>query len=164
MNDGQQARVVFDLERYRRRVQDGPCFVCAFVAGHPDYQHHAVYEDADTVAFLSRYPTLRGYCLVAPKAHIESWAYEMEEAEFLGFQAVVRTVARALAAVVPTERMYSMSLGSQQGNAHMHGRERHPCRRRRCSGCSGATHSSASLTSDRPGHRRPSSASGTLQP
>ena len=28
--------------------------------------------------------------------------------------------ARAVAAVVPTGRMYSLSLGSQQGNAHLH--------------------------------------------
>lgn len=29
-------------------------------------------------------------------------------------------VARAVAAAVPTERLYSLSLGSQQGNAHLH--------------------------------------------
>jgi diadenosine tetraphosphate (Ap4A) HIT family hydrolase len=61
-----------------------------------------------------------GYCLVAPKAHIESWVHGMEERDFLRFQSVVRRVARAVAATVPTERMYSMSLGSQQGNAHLH--------------------------------------------
>jgi diadenosine tetraphosphate (Ap4A) HIT family hydrolase len=35
-------------------------------------------------------------------------------------QRVVRQVARAVAAVVPTERMYSLSLSSRQGNAHLH--------------------------------------------
>jgi diadenosine tetraphosphate (Ap4A) HIT family hydrolase len=40
--------------------------------------------------------------------------------EFLRFQSVDHAVARAIAATVPTERMYSMSLGSQQGNAHLH--------------------------------------------
>jgi len=35
-------------------------------------------------------------------------------------QHVVRRVARAVAAVLPTERMYCLSLGSQQGNAHLH--------------------------------------------
>ncbi len=29
-------------------------------------------------------------------------------------------VGLAVAATVPTERMYSLSLGSQQGNAHLH--------------------------------------------
>ncbi len=78
---------------------------------------------ADTVAFLSRYSrysTLLGYCLVAPKRHIESWVHDMGEAEFLALQRVVHRVARAVAATVPTERMYSLSLGSQQGNAHLH--------------------------------------------
>ncbi|MBO3743947.1 hypothetical protein J5X75_41280 [Actinoplanes sp. NEAU-H7] len=44
----------------------------------------------------------------------------MTEPEFLRFQSVVRRVALAVAATVPTERMYSLSLGSQQGNAHLH--------------------------------------------
>jgi histidine triad (HIT) family protein/ATP adenylyltransferase len=114
------ARVAFDFEQYRRRVQQGPCFVCAFLAGHPDYRHHTLYEDDDVAAFLTRHPVQLGYCLVAPKRHVESWIDDMEETEFLRFQGVVRRVARAVAATVPTERMYSLSLGSQQGNAHVH--------------------------------------------
>jgi len=110
----------FDLEAYVRRSREGPCFVCAFLAGDPEYRHHLVYEDEETVGFLSRYPTLRGYCLVAPRDHVESWLDDLDEARFLRFQAVVRRVGRAVAATVPTERMYSMSLGSQQGNAHLH--------------------------------------------
>ena len=113
-------RVPFDVEAYVRRSREGPCFVCAMLEGHPDYPHHDVYEDADTVAFLSRYSTLLGYCLVAPKRHIESWVHDIGEAEFLALQRVVHRVARAVAATVPTERMYSLSLGSQQGNAHLH--------------------------------------------
>jgi len=118
--DDRLARVSFDFERYGRRVRTGPCFVCAFVAGHPDYRHHAVYEDDEFVGFLARYPTLLGYCLIAPKAHVESWMDDMEEEVFLRFQGVVRRIARAVAATVSTERMYSLSLGSQQGNPHLH--------------------------------------------
>jgi histidine triad (HIT) family protein/ATP adenylyltransferase len=114
------AKMPFDLEQYARRVSEGPCFVCGFVEGRPDHYHHLVYEDDDTVAFLSRYPALLGYCLVAPKRHLESWVHDMDPQEFLRFQSVVHAVARAIAATVPTERMYSMSLGSQQGNAHLH--------------------------------------------
>ncbi|MEU1686014.1 HIT family protein [Micromonospora sp. NPDC005707] len=116
----QPRKAPFDVEQYARRVSGGPCFVCAFVAGEPDYHHHVVYENDDTVAFLARYPTLLGYCLVAPKRHLESWVHDMEPPEFLRFQGVVHRVARAIAATLPTERMYSMSLGSQQGNAHLH--------------------------------------------
>jgi diadenosine tetraphosphate (Ap4A) HIT family hydrolase len=120
VTDDRPARVAFDFDQYGRRVRDGPCFVCAFLAGHEDYQHHILYEDADTVAFLTRQPTQLGYCLVTPKAHIESWIHDLDEPEFLRFQSVVRKVALAVAATVPTERMYSLGLGSQQGNAHLH--------------------------------------------
>src|SRR5438552_9728095 len=105
----QPAKTAFDLERYVRRVTDGPCFVCAFVEGRPDHRHHVVYEDDDTVAFLNRYPTLLGYCLLAPKRHLESWVHDMQPPEYLRFQGIVHGVARAIAATVPTERMYSMS-------------------------------------------------------
>jgi diadenosine tetraphosphate (Ap4A) HIT family hydrolase len=116
----QLAKIPFDIDGYARRVSEGPCFVCAFIEGRPDYRHYLVYKDDDTVAFLSRYPTLRGYCLVAPKRHLESWVHDMPTAVFLRFQGIVHAVARAIAVTVPTERMYSMSLGSQQGNAHLH--------------------------------------------
>lgn len=44
----------FDPDAYERRVREGPCFICAFVTGNPDYQHHTVYEDDETIAFLNR--------------------------------------------------------------------------------------------------------------
>ncbi len=120
MGNSQPARVPFDVGRYARRSREGPCFVCAILAGHPDYRHHDVYEDADTIAFLARYPTVLGYCLVAPKRHVEDWVHDLGEDEYLALQRVVPRVAGAVAAVVPTERMYCLSLGSQQGNAHLH--------------------------------------------
>lgn len=79
-----------------------------------------LYANADTVAFLSRYPTMLGYSIVAPRRHVESWEQDLSEAEFLAFQSVIRMVAIALAAVLLTERMYSFSLGSQQDNSHLH--------------------------------------------
>jgi diadenosine tetraphosphate (Ap4A) HIT family hydrolase len=120
MADTRLGRGELDTGQYARRSREGPCFVCALLAGHPDYRHHEVYQDEETIAFLARYPTLRGYCLVAPKRHVESWIHDMDQAAFLRLQAVVRKVARAIAATVPTERMYALSLGSQQGNAHLH--------------------------------------------
>lgn len=113
-------RIRFDSDAYSRRSREGPCFVCAIVAGHPEYRHDDVYEDGATIAFLARPSTLLGYCLVAPKRHVESWLDDLDESEFLALQRVVRMVATSVASVVPTERMYSLSLGSQQGNAHLH--------------------------------------------
>jgi diadenosine tetraphosphate (Ap4A) HIT family hydrolase len=116
----QTRRRPVDLAAYARRSQSGPCFICAIVAGEPDGRHQLLYEDEQTLAFLSRYPTLPGYSLVAPKRHVEDWVHELTAAEFLALQMVVRDLATALAAVLPTERMYSLSLGSRQGNAHLH--------------------------------------------
>lgn len=110
----------FDLARYERQSRSGPCFVCALLAGDPAYPHYVVYEDASSIAFLNRYPTVRGYCLVAPKRHVESWVADLSEDEHVELQRVVHRVGRAISAVVPTERMYCLSLGSQQGNAHLH--------------------------------------------
>ena len=120
MDNALPARVPMDLERYARRSREGPCFVCAILDGHPDYSHHDVYEDGEFIAFLARYPTLLGYCIVAPKRHVESWVRDLEEDAFVALQRVAHRVSRAVAASVPTERMYSLSLGSQQGNAHLH--------------------------------------------
>jgi diadenosine tetraphosphate (Ap4A) HIT family hydrolase len=113
-----------DAAEYARRVREardeGRCFICRIVSGTHSYRHHVVFEDDDTVVFLNRYPTLLGCCLVAPRRHAEDWVRDLGEAEFLALQRVVHRVAGAVAAAVPTERMYCLSLGSQQGNAHLH--------------------------------------------
>lgn len=117
------ARVPVDPRQsaqYVRRSLGGPCFVCAILAGHPAYPHHDVYEDDHAIAFLNRQPTLLGYCLVAPKRHVEDWVHDLNDTEFIVLQCIVRKVAAAAAAVVPTGRMYCLSLGSRQGNARLH--------------------------------------------
>jgi histidine triad (HIT) family protein/ATP adenylyltransferase len=109
-----------NLDRYARKVRGGRCFICAMLAGDPLFRHHIVYQDEHAVAFLNKHPTLRGYTLVAPRRNAESWVRDLTEAEFLALQAVVLWVAVALEAVPPVDRMYALSLGSQQGNAHLH--------------------------------------------
>jgi diadenosine tetraphosphate (Ap4A) HIT family hydrolase len=120
----QPGRVPMDTAGYARRVREsriqGSCFICQMASGAHSYRHHVVYEDDIAIAFLNRYPTLTGYCLVAPRDHVESWVHDLSETQFLDFQRVTYRVARAIEATVPTERMYSVSLGSQQANAHVH--------------------------------------------
>lgn len=114
------SKVPFDVEGYARRTLEGPCFVCAIVTGRPGYEHHHVFEDDETIAFLNRYPTLIGYTIVAPKRHVERWEEDLSLDQFIRLQTVVRRVARAITALIPAERVYSLSLGSHQGNAHVH--------------------------------------------
>lgn len=109
-----------DLTAYAARARTGPCFVCAYLSGDRDYWHEAVYEDDAHVAFLDRWPTVPGKVLVAPKAHIEHVVRDLDEAAFSRLMGVVRKVALAMEVVFSPERTYLLSLGSQQGNAHVH--------------------------------------------
>lgn len=108
-----------DFEALRERLGDR-CFICELLAGNPEFAHHVVYEDDAAVAFLNRYPSLYGHTLVAPRAHLERVTGDLSLDEYLALQAVVHRVGEALQAVVPTERLYVLSLGSAQGNRHVH--------------------------------------------
>lgn len=113
-----KARAV-DFAAVRERVA-GRCFICELLAGNPEFAHHVVYEDDHAVAFLNRYPALYGYVLVAPRRHREHVTSDLTQDEYLQLQAVVYRIGEAIRRVVPTERLYILSLGSRQGNAHVH--------------------------------------------
>lgn len=109
----------FDVHAYEERSK-GPCFICEMLAGNPDYRHHIIYEDQNAVVFLSKYPTLYGYTLVAPKSHREQATGDFTIEEYLALQQVIYRVAEAIRRTVSTERIYILTLGSQQGNRHVH--------------------------------------------
>ena len=112
-------RTIVDPGSVRRRVA-GRCFVCELLAGAPEFAHHVFYEDERTVAFLNAYPTLYGYSLVAPKQHVTEVTADFDLEQYLALQRVVYRVAEAIRALVPAERIYILSLGSAQRNAHVH--------------------------------------------
>lgn len=107
-----------DLGAYEKRVKKGPCFICELVAGNN--RHHIIYEDQTAVVFLNKYPVLYGYTLVAPRDHWEQATGDFTLPEYLQLQQLIYQVAEALKQVVPTERLYILTLGSQQGNRHVH--------------------------------------------
>lgn len=113
-------RQAFDLAAETRRATTGPCFICELVRGNPDYAHHVVAEDDEAIIFLSKYPTLRGYCLVSPKAHVEDLAEGLSREAYLGLQARVHRLSRALKRTCDAERIYVLSLGSMAANSHVH--------------------------------------------
>jgi diadenosine tetraphosphate (Ap4A) HIT family hydrolase len=108
-----------DVETVRERL-DGRCFICELIAGNPEFAHHVVYEDEFAIAFLNAYPALYGYVLVAPREHREQVTGDFARAEYLRLHEVVHRVGEAIRAVLLTERLYILSLGSQQGNRHVH--------------------------------------------
>jgi diadenosine tetraphosphate (Ap4A) HIT family hydrolase len=113
------ARHVVDFEALRQRLGDR-CFICELISGNPEFAHHIVYEDDAAVAFLNAYPPLYGYVLVAPREHKEQVTGDFTRNEYLQLQELVRRVGEAVRQVVPTERLYILSLGSQEGNRHVH--------------------------------------------
>lgn len=115
-----ERRVDVDLDAYVRRAQTGRCFVCAIVDGDADFSAHIVFDDDRHIAFLPNWHVLLGYVLVAPKEHRHAVADDFTIDEYLDLQRVVHKVAQGLATAVPTERIYILSLGSEQGNAHVH--------------------------------------------
>jgi diadenosine tetraphosphate (Ap4A) HIT family hydrolase len=110
-------RRALDWERYLADAR-AACFVCELVAGRRP--HHVVWEDDGAIAFMSRYPTLRGQVLVAPKEHRERVTADFSLDEYLALQAVVHRIGEAVRQAFPTERLYLLSLGSEQANRHVH--------------------------------------------
>ena len=114
-------RRLIDMASYIHNSQTGPCFVCEIINRGPRfYDHHVLYEDDEAVVFLSKYPTLYGYTLVAPRKHREQVTGDFTLDQYLTLQRLVYLVAEAVRKQVPTERIYILSLGSQQGNRHVH--------------------------------------------
>ena len=113
-------RQPFDLQTYVREIQTRPCFICEMVARNPAYAHEIIYEDDRAIVFLNKYPTLYGYVLVAPRQHCEQVTGDFTPAEYLALQQVIYRVTEAVRQVIKPERVYILSLGSQQGNKHVH--------------------------------------------
>lgn len=113
-------RKPFDVKAYVSDIDTRPCFICELVNGNPEAFHEVVSRDDETIIFLSRYPTLRGYCLVSPIEHIEDLADGLSPEAYLRLQRKVHRLSRALRQVFGAERIYVLSLGSQQANRHLH--------------------------------------------
>ena len=109
----------FDEEAYIHRIQNSPCFICEMIAGRLA-GNHVIYQDEQVIAFLNKYPVLYGYVLVAPIEHKEQVTGDFSVEEYLALQRAVYWVAEAVRLTVSPERVYILSLGSQQGNRHVH--------------------------------------------
>ena len=109
-----------DTAAYERRARGGACFICAIARGENDLPNPLVYEDDVALAWVNPYQTQLGYTLVAPREHREHVTGDFPSDEYVALQRVVHRVGEAVRRAVPTERLYVLSLGSRQGNAHVH--------------------------------------------
>ena len=115
MND----RLPFDLNSYIEKIQSSPCFICEMIAGRLN-GNHIIQQGDDFMIFLNKYPVLYGYVLVAPVQHKEQVTGDFSLEEYLALHKIVYQTAEAVRRSVNTERLYILSLGSQQGNSHVH--------------------------------------------
>jgi diadenosine tetraphosphate (Ap4A) HIT family hydrolase len=113
-------RYMVDWNELHRRFQTGPCFICQIVKGNPEYPAHIVHEDEMVIAFLDKYPVLYGYTLVCPREHREQVTGDFTLTEYLALQRRIYRIAEAVRQEVNAERVYLLTLGSQEGNAHVH--------------------------------------------
>ena len=113
-------RYQIDWDDFHHHAQHGPCFICEIVARNPDYPAHLIYQDDTALVFLDKYPALYGHTLVAAREHREQATGDFTVEEYLELQRVVYRVAEAIRAEVDPERVYIFTLGSQQGNSHVH--------------------------------------------
>ncbi|MFF5933367.1 HIT family protein [Streptomyces sp. NPDC012508] len=72
------------------------------------------------MAYLERWPTLPGKVLVAPRQHVEDLVSGSTADVYTSMMLVVREVAPAVEAVLASERVYLLSDGAKEGNAHVH--------------------------------------------
>ena len=98
--------------------RDGRCFICDLVRDPSG--EHVMYQDELCIAFLAKYPTMRGRSLVAPIEHRTHVVGDFSEAEYLALQSRVYRLGRAISAAFLTDRLYVLSLGSNDGVAHVH--------------------------------------------
>jgi diadenosine tetraphosphate (Ap4A) HIT family hydrolase len=82
--------------------------------------NHIIQQSDDFIIFLNKYPMLYGYTLVAPAKHKEQVTGDFSLDEYLALQRIVYRTAEAVRRSVDAERVYILSLGSQQGNSHVH--------------------------------------------
>jgi diadenosine tetraphosphate (Ap4A) HIT family hydrolase len=114
------AQAPFDRESYLQQASQG-CFLCRLVEGDPTLPpHHIIWSNEEAIAFLDRFPTVFGYALVAPTAHMEQVTGDFTLHQFLSLQRIVHAVGEAVRQLLRPERIYVLSLGSQQRNAHVH--------------------------------------------
>jgi diadenosine tetraphosphate (Ap4A) HIT family hydrolase len=97
-----------DMEALHHGFRTEPCFVCRLVGGD------------EGIAFLDAYPSAYGYTLVAFKEHREQVTADFAMEEYVALQRLIYRVMEAVREEVGAERMYLYTLGSNQGNSHVH--------------------------------------------
>lgn len=75
------------------------CIFCKIAAG--EVPSHQVWEDERHIAFLSIFPNTEGVTVVIPKAHHESYIFDLEDDVMVALMRAARTVAKRIDQALP---------------------------------------------------------------
>lgn len=78
-----------------------------------------VYEDDETVAFLTIQPMTQGHTLVVPRAEIDNWQ-DIEPAVFARVMGVSQLIGKAVCKAFDTERSGVIIAGLEVPHLHVH--------------------------------------------
>jgi histidine triad (HIT) family protein len=93
------------------------CVFCDIIRG--TNPHEIVYEDADYLGFLDRYPLNPGHTQVIPKNHYR-WVWDIEPSDLGTLFARAQHIVKALQVVFETEWIIADTGGISVPHAHVH--------------------------------------------
>ena len=83
----------------------------------PSYK---VAENSDYYAFLDLAPMSKGHTLVIPKHVEDDYIFNLEDETYMGLCSFAKTVAQAIKAAVPCQRVGVAVLGMEVPHTHIH--------------------------------------------
>ena len=93
------------------------CIFCKIVNGEiPSYK---IWEDEKFIAILDIFPNTKGMTLVIPKAHYDSYAFEMNDNDYSEFMLAAKKVGRLLDEKLKVRRTTMVMEGMGVNHAHI---------------------------------------------
>ena len=75
-------------------TESSSCIFCKIASGNTPC--HKIWEDENHMAFLSIFPNTDGFSVVIPKSHYPSYAFNLEDSQFIGLCIAAKKVGRLL--------------------------------------------------------------------
>ncbi len=93
------------------------CFFCRLIAGQE--QSWKIWEDENHLAFLTPFPNAAGFTVVAPKKHLGSYVFSLDDAEYTALLLAARKVGVLLDKAFGTMRTGLIAEGMGIDHAHV---------------------------------------------
>jgi len=78
-----------------------------------------IWEDENYLAFLDKFPNVKGMTLVIPKKHFDSYAFDMEEKDYCNLMVVAKKIAKILDEKLEVKRTAMVIEGLGVNHVHV---------------------------------------------